>query len=412
MALQNFVIWGEYLFLIIPSILLMLVVRFLRNGRPSRRVLFFLFLTPLALVILVLLIWTNPYGREISSSPPAYGMLPVLIALLVMILREPREIASLWSSHRGILVTLFVITLVLFGFLWLAEHNTFYLVVGLTAVLGTAWQVVTRAGLVALATLCVVDVALIILPSGGSFFIPALENPGWLQSGIQVIGGLMMVFGIFLAAALLYTGLRVEANIDLSQLGFRLVLVALLTGGSAYYVFWDGVWSAAHARFFEDHLPFAHFLFGLIAGVMLFLALRGWRRLAGPAFVVFLTSTTTIALILGWNVSAFKLTDTRAAQIDAAIAHYHQVNGRFPSSLGQLTPRYLLYLRPPVVVRNAGWCYQGGPDYYRLGYVSGEFTYTAASFVAETYSQAGNPPSESWNCDEWVVKLNSGGLNY
>jgi hypothetical protein len=43
------------------------------------------------LAFLVLLIWFNPYGREINGSLPAFGMLPVLVALLDLILSQPRD---------------------------------------------------------------------------------------------------------------------------------------------------------------------------------------------------------------------------------------------------------------------------------------------------------------------------------
>ena len=60
--------------------------------------------------LLGLLIWTNPYGREINSSLPAIGMLPVLISLVVLILRTPKEIAHLWSTDKAILAPLALIS--------------------------------------------------------------------------------------------------------------------------------------------------------------------------------------------------------------------------------------------------------------------------------------------------------------
>jgi hypothetical protein len=188
--------------------------------------------------------------------------------------------------------------------------------------------------------------------------------------------------------------------------------VPILICASAYPLFWDGVWSAAHARAFEDHLPFLHILLSMMAGGLLALSLRGWRRFAGPAFVFLVAAAATLALIWGWNVSAFDLTSRRAARIDAAIAQFYRDNNRYPADLAELTPRYLLYLPPAVVVRQGDWCYQGGAGYYRLGYISGTFTYFDRDFRAEIHAQAGDPPEGPWICDELVGDYEAGVLNY
>jgi len=65
-----------------------------------------------------------------------------------------------------------------------------------------------------------------------------------------------------------------------------------------------------------------------------------------------------------------------------------------------------------VVVRQGGWCYQGGQDSYRLGYVSGHFTYMRADFVEEIVAQAGQPSQASWSCNEWVDRFQAGELSY
>jgi hypothetical protein len=189
-------------------------------------------------------------------------------------------------------------------------------------------------------------------------------------------------------------------------------LAAFLLAGAAYMVFWEGIWSAAHARAFEDHLPFLQFLLALAAGVLLFVSLRGAKRVAGIIFVFLVTVITTLAFIWGWNVSAFRLTERRASRVNRAVVAYYDDFGFYPASLAELCPRYLLYLPPPVVVRQEGWCYQSGVGYYRLGYVSGQFTYFEARFHAEVYARVGDLPMERWACDALVEKFNNGSLIY
>jgi hypothetical protein len=119
------------------------------------------------------------------------------------------------------------------------------------------------------------------------------------------------------------------------------------------------------------------------------------------------------ALSAGWRVSAFDVTAQRAERVDQAINAYQVDHGSYPGSLAELAPRYILLLPPPVVVRQGGWCYQGGPDGYRLGAVSGDFTYFEANFREEAYSQAGTMADEyAWLCDEMVEKLEQGNVGY
>ena len=74
---------------------------------------------------------------------------------------------------------------------------------------------------------------------------------------------------------------------------------------------------------------------------------------------------------------------------------------------------YLLFLPPPVVVRQGGWCYQAGDGGYRLGYMSGDFTYFEAKFRTQVYGQVGEPPAgEVWQCDAMVERLQRGDVSY
>jgi hypothetical protein len=383
---------------------------FTENAR--RKNLLWLFSAPLTLALLGLLIWTNPYGREISSSLPAWGTLPIVVALLTANLIKLREISGLWSTDKLPLAALVLITSLSLVFLWLAEHTTFYIVVTLTAFLVFAWIVGKRINAAFFVFLSLASAGIILLGGGGSFPSPGPDDPAWLRIGLVILSTLATVLVIFLSAALLYTGIQGSLALNPRRLAWRLALAVVLICASTYPVFWEGIWSAAHARVFEDHLPFVHFLVSLISGLLLALTLRGWRRLAGPAFVCLGTGAAILALIWGWNISAFELTRQRADRVDEAIAQFHQDNGRYPAGLGELTPAYLLSLPQPVVVRHGSWCYQGGEDYYRLGYVSGQFTYFEADFQVKIHAQAGAPPPGFWICNQWAAKYEAGKLGY
>ena len=125
-----------------------------------------------------------------------------------------------------------------------------------------------------------------------------------------------------------------------------------------------------------------------------------------------MTAVAFIALSAGWRISAFAITERRAERVDAALQAYHQDHGQYPAQLGELTPRYQRLLLPPVVVSVGGWCYQGTGDAYRLGYISGEFTYSESEFFTQTYSQSGDPGQDEWDCESLVRRLQAGGMAY
>ena len=68
-----------------------------------------------------------------------------------------------------------------------------------------------------------------------------------------------------------------------------------------------------------------------------------------------------------------------------------------------------------MTARGTAWCYQGGKDYYRLGYVTYQYTTSGGEGggLAEivTHSAVGDPPEEAWNCNqELELVQKTGGL--
>lgn len=425
MLLKAFIFSG-YLILFVPVVVISLVARFFPMDQADQgnadknhpvdknyrlRLYVLLGCTAFSLGLLDVLIWFNPYGREINSSLSAIGLMPVVVALLAFCLRRWRDIARLWPTDKILLVPLGLIGVVLLAFLWLAEQSTFYITTALTVLLVLVWWATTgwSTGLLTILSLVILGFLLL---GGGAFYTPTLHQPTWLRSTVELGAGFSIWLAIPLAAGLVYASLRPGMRLTGRELAWRVGLIAILLAGIIYQVYWDGIWSSAHARAFEDHLPFVHFLISLLAGVLLLFTLRGWRRIAGPGFILVVTTLAVLALTWGWKVSAFELTEHRAAQVDQAVKRYFQEHNSYPADLAALIPRYLLVQLPPVVVRQGGWCYQGGQDYYRLGYISGKFTYSRADFVVKVHAQAGNLPEGGWFCDELVSKFKAKELNY
>jgi len=365
----------------------------------------FLVLTAFVLALSDLLIWFNPYGREINSSIPAAGVLIVLIVLLVYLLSCWQVLAGLWATEKALVTSFALVYLGLFIFLFLGDPVALLMVVVPTLAF-TFILHLSRAGIIVLTILSLLILAVIIFTAGGWIYIPTADQPAWSQTARSILMGIALLISILLPAGLLYLSLRISPDAK-PPLVWTLVLTVILLAGMLYQSFWEGIWSSAHARAFEDHLPVFQFLLSLVAGLLLALILGGYRKWAGPIYTILVTAVVVAAYARGWNVSAFDMTERRAAVVDQAISSYYQDHGVYPDRLAELTPRYLPFLPPPVVVRLGGWCYQSSPNAYRLGYISGDFAYFDSTFKVETYARDGNVPAETWACEDLRARFNA-----
>ncbi len=93
-----------------------------------------------------------------------------------------------------------------------------------------------------------------------------------------------------------------------------------------------------------------------------------------------------------------QVTGQRAGQIDRAILRYREETGRYPASLDELTPRYLLLIPKTVSHWRRAWCYDGGESYYHLGYaIPLHFSYPGEIDV-KLYASAGEIPAQEMPC--------------
>lgn len=99
-----------------------------------------------------------------------------------------------------------------------------------------------------------------------------------------------------------------------------------------------------------------------------------------------------------WGTKPILTTERRAEKIERAIQRYYENHDRYPQTLGDLTPRYLLYIPNPFIIPGLDWCYEGGVDFYRFGYVHRQYFSVPAS--VRIHSSAGEPPVPQWNCEE------------
>jgi hypothetical protein len=97
-----------------------------------------------------------------------------------------------------------------------------------------------------------------------------------------------------------------------------------------------------------------------------------------------------------------QLTEVRAARINQALEAYHARHGVYPETLGQLSPWYMLTIPSPVIINGAGWCYNGGNSYYRLGYVYREH-WSAPQISGRLFKSQGNVAGLPELCDREIA---------
>jgi hypothetical protein len=149
---------------------------------------------------------------------------------------------------------------------------------------------------------------------------------------------------------------------------FVFILAILLLGKILYNFYWLIVWDSTY-----DAIDFMWLFFPLLAILIAaFLSIKPLAdktRLVGPLYLLLAPILLISVYASAKQVDFHQLTEARAAFISQAVEAYHARLGVYPENLGQLSPWYLLTTPSPVIINGAGWCYNGGDGYYRLGYI-------------------------------------------
>ena len=227
--------------------------------------------------------------------------------------------------------------------------------------------------------------------------------------GIRIFGLFnfwLPVIAVGLAAILVFNGIRRLPNLLETQLGsaplrltsLRLGLAIFLMGAMAYRIFWETIWDQTSDGLGGVYYGEVTAALGIAAGMLLTLALRERKRIAGWLFIVTVPTLAIAAFSLGIAASYHSITQGRAARIQHALEKYASRTGHYPEQLSELVPRDLLQIPGPVILRTETWCYQGGQDFYRLGAIYREFF--SAPISIHVYASTGSPPGPEWECQE------------
>jgi hypothetical protein len=156
---------------------------------------------------------------------------------------------------------------------------------------------------------------------------------------------------------------------------------------------------------------FISILAATASGLMLSATLSERTKWAAVGYTLLATALMFAVSTRARRIDPYELTEKRAGRVVQAIKRYHALSGRYPGDLADLTPRHALWLLGPVVIYGQDWCYDGGDDYYRLGYVYREhwrepptrLHFTAP--IGRIYQARGEVPDLPGICEEEIAAL-------
>lgn len=151
--------------------------------------------------------------------------------------------------------------------------------------------------------------------------------------------------------------------------GVALLLSGILLAAYLYNFYWLIIWDSAGDAINFLWL-FSPLMSAIFAGAIILVTLPVRTRLAGLIYALLVPLLILTVYGIATLTNFRQLTTARAERVERAIQAYQAREGHYPQNLQQLIPRYLLSIPEPVIIYRQNWCYDGGDDYYRLGYVN------------------------------------------
>jgi hypothetical protein len=243
------------------------------------------------------------------------------------------------------------------------------------------------------------------LPAELSYYTgdrPAGDLPGllawhpWLMPPLALlVAGLLFSAGVRAAAPGPSGAGRTIAALCLG-------LCALLLARTLHFLYWLLVWDSTYDALFIFWMVLPALAALAAGGVAVAVLPHRWPWAAAYAVLgpLLLIGVYTLAQ----RVDFRQLTDQRAARVTQALTAYHAREGRYPATLQQLRPWYLLTVPGPVIIHGQDWCYQAGDSYYQLGYVNREH-WSDPRLVGLLYSAEGIAPAGAELCGAEIAAL-------
>jgi hypothetical protein len=353
-------------------------------------------------------------------------LLSVYVGIIALVVLHLGELRSLSWSQRGLAALLLLVLICLWAVVWDSSYIAIYYIVGIGLALAIIWASGLRWSWLMGVFFLMALLGLIIFndPVALWFQRATTTLPQTLGIALGVLSFSYPVLTVALAAVLIHRAIKpavqkniitadpdhpegIEAStparqhrlIQVLQLG----MAAFLLGGLIYTIYWASIWDQTNDGLGGIFLALFGAVLGVGAGMLMAIFSSGWRRLVGVLFLALVPLLLSQAFYRGWRVSYHAITEKRAATIATALERYHTRTGAYPQKLADLTPRDLLIIPQPVILRGESWCYQGISDSYRLGAAFRE--YFSSPLSIRIYASAGVPLASVWWCDARLGEL-------
>jgi hypothetical protein len=405
-------------FFFIPILLVVAAGELIRKrGNPvtsSHR--YFLFLVWTSLIAWSLFTYTD-WGTSAVSLRSLYNTMlaPLLIGVSTLTLVNLREWQGLSRRQKSIILV-FIFAIIL-AQLWFAGTKTdelwiepFFLEAAIlmsSALLWLAWTTGNDYP-IALGLAAVLYLFLFNVLEGGAlpFFEYGVDN----RLAVTSIGLYLLLPGLVIPAVAILTLKFLQPIASCSGerlLGVSIgqfILIFSLVVSFLYTIAWLCIWDGTDDGIRGLIMILLTIIISTAVGMIIALSSRGWRRWSGFALAILISYG--VFWVVGGPGRLFHphdQTEKRAVSIQSAIEEFKAIHGNYPAALGNLVPFELWRISRPMIVRGEGWCYDAGPDYYRLGTLYREH-WSSPEMTVRVYASAGNVPEGSWSCDERLAK--------
>ncbi|OGO32793.1 MAG: hypothetical protein A2Z16_03690 [Chloroflexi bacterium RBG_16_54_18] len=182
-----------------------------------------------------------------------------------------------------------------------------------------------------------------------------------------------------------------------------LILSAALLLVSLHHLFWIFAWDAT-----SDSIGVILLIpvMWIALGAALLLVLLLWRQrrvLGMTASVLFLAAVTVITQI-AMHINFRQVTEERVRQVSQALERHFDALAGYPHELAELEPWYMWSVPVPMIIYDMDWCYEGGGNYFHLGYVTREH-WSSPELIIRSYSSAGKDPDGLLDCSAQLMVL-------
>jgi hypothetical protein len=361
--------------------------------------------------LLATLIITSSANNRIASFVWV-ALLPVtggVVASLFLPLFSERRV---WSDEPRKTTLLFLIDVSLLGLLGIHVDLAAPLYIALGGVfLASFWQIWQWIGNKVLLVWGIQVSLLWVSIWAADANTPLIAAPAWLSAIIQpAVFALIPTLATMMAAILGYDILSRDLAQDWRRILFVFALILCIFYLIGYQIYIASVWEVATDGLGGIFLWLIVSVSAIASALVMAWPLPPVRQPITLLFAIGLPLSMWAAHWLGshipngqWGESPSYITAQRAERIAHAIQGYYADHGRYPQTLNDLFPKNLVYVPRPIMIPGQTWCYEGGEDFFRLGYVYRQYFSTPAS--VRIHASRGEPASSDWPCDEAAAKF-------